>query len=79
MAYQRDESKPCRTPDESAPNLNPDYDTQMEISNTIKELDIELNTQWVNGYQDDTTDIKHLSYQKYYHLDINTDCDSRVP
>jgi ribonuclease HI len=34
----------------------------MEITNTITELDIELNTEWVKGHQDDIKNTEVLSY-----------------
>jgi hypothetical protein len=43
--------------------LKPDYDVQMEIIKTIKELDIDLETQWVKGHQDDHRDHTQLSYE----------------
>jgi hypothetical protein len=35
----------------------------MEIIKTIKELDIDLETQWVKGHQDDHRDHTQLSYE----------------
>ena len=43
----------------------------MEIINTIKELDIELETQWVKGHQDDNRDHTQLSYESQ----LNTQAD----
>eukprot|EP00978_Attheya_sp_CCMP212_P036404 scaffold164862_cov35-Attheya_sp.AAC.1 len=50
-------------PQSSFSYLKPDYDVQMEISNTIKELDIKINKQYVKGHQDDNKDISHLPYE----------------
>jgi hypothetical protein len=46
-----------------------DYNVQMEIINTIKELD--LYTQWVKGHQDDNSNLTQLSYESK--LNINAD------
>jgi hypothetical protein len=48
--------------------LKPDYDVQMEIIKTIKELDIELETQWVKGHQDDHRDHTQLSYESQLNI-----------
>eukprot|EP00978_Attheya_sp_CCMP212_P007874 scaffold18320_cov37-Attheya_sp.AAC.2 len=43
--------------------LKPDYDVQMQIIATIKELDIDIHTKHVKGHQDDDKTYGQLSYE----------------
>jgi hypothetical protein len=43
--------------------LKPDYDVQMQIIATIKELDIDIHTKHVKGHQDDDKTYDQLSYE----------------
>jgi hypothetical protein len=50
------------TPPSSCSFLKPKYDVQMQIINTIRDLDIEILTHHVKGHQDKTIPLKQLSY-----------------
>jgi hypothetical protein len=58
-------------PPSSFSYLKPDYDVQMEIINTIHELDIDLETTWVKGHQDDHLENTQLDYES--RLNIQAD------
>eukprot|EP00978_Attheya_sp_CCMP212_P034918 scaffold149325_cov37-Attheya_sp.AAC.1 len=51
--------------------LKPDYDVQMQIIATIKELDIDIHTKHVKGHQDDDATYDQLSYEAQ--LNIQSD------